>query len=199
MKSAKAVVMVSLLAACGAAYAAPHSISYSQISVNPGTKVTISGQEFVAAQVGVRQFTLDKRYAVRWLVPSEPFGFAASLQADHNPDPLDSPNATIDGFPAQIEVTDSRTYLLSGSEIPTPQSSLLVQGQAFAFVRVQVGDTRLTFFATVTQDDQQADITTDIYRGTSQSAYGRYTDPVALIGTAGLDKWVDYIRVIPLN
>jgi hypothetical protein len=199
MKSIKVGTLVSMFAFCGAVQAGPHSVTYSQVSVAPGTKVTIAGNEFVAAQVGIRQFTANNRYAVRWLVPSQPFGFAAALETEHNPAPLENPNATIDGFPAHIEIVDGRSYSLSGAEIPTPSSTLLVQGQAFALVRIQVGDTRLIIYGNLTQIDQQAEITTDIYRGTSQSTYDRYTDLTTLVGPSGLDKWVDYIRVIPLN
>lgn len=199
MRSAITQVLVSLLAFCGAAQAAPHSVTHSKISVAPGTKVMIAGKEYVAAQVGIREFNANKLYAVRWLVPSEPFGFSAVLQTEHNPDPLENPNATIDTFPARIEIVDGRTYSLSGTELPTPQSNLLVQGEAFAFVRIQVGDTRLTIYANVNQIDHEAQFTSDIYRATNHGSYGRYTDPVALVGPSGLDKWVDYVRVIPLN
>jgi len=199
MRSVKAGLLVSLVTVCAAAQAGPHTITHSKISVAPGTKVMIGGTEYVAAQVGIRQFTQNKIYAVRWLVPSEPFGFSAVLQTEHNPDPLESSNAVIDGFPAQIDIVDGRTYSLSGTEIPTPQSNLLVQGEAFAFVRIQVGDTRLTIYANVTQIDHEAAFTSDIYRATNHGSYGRYTDPVALVGQSGLDKWVDYVRIIPLN
>lgn len=197
MRSAKAGVLVSLLAVCGAAQAGPHTITHTKISVAPGTKVMIAGTEYVAAQVGIRQFTQNKLYAVRWLVPSEPFGFAAVLETEHNTDALDNPNATIDGFPAHIDVVDGRRYSLTGSEVPTPQSTLLVEGQAYGLVRIQVGDTRLVLYVSLSQIDHQTQFDTDIYRGTTHGSYGRYTDPVALI--AGLDKWVDYVRVIPLN
>ena len=159
----------------------------------------IAGTEYVTAQVGIREFTQNKLYAVRWLVPSESFGFSAVLQTEHNPDPLENPNAMIDGFPAHIDIIDGRTYSLSGSEIPTPQSTLLVQGEAYAYVRIQIRDTRLIIYANVNQIDHQAEFTSEIYRATNHSSYGRYTDPVTLVGAQGLDKWVDYIRIIPLN
>jgi hypothetical protein len=201
MRSAKAGVLVSLVAVCGAAQAGPHSVTYSQISVAPGTQVTIAGQPFVAAQLPMRQFTVDSRYAVRFLVPREATSglFSASLETEHSTDPLPSTNATIDGFPAQIDIVDGRRYTLSGGDLPTPSSTLLVQGQAYAFIRIKVGDTLVILYASLSQDDHVAELTSDIHRGTSQAAYGRYTDPVTLVGAQGLDKWVDYIRVIPLN
>ena len=194
----RAGTLVSLLAICGAAQAGPHSVTYSQVSVAPGTNVTIADQQFVAVQLGIREFTTDKRYAVRFLTPVQPGGFfAASLETQHSTDPLPNPNAMIDGLPARIEITDGRGYSLMSNGPST--SNLLVQGQAFAIVSIKAGDALLLIYAQLTKQDQDTELVTDIHRATSQAAYGRYTDPISLVGPTGLDKWVDYIRVIPLN
>lgn len=206
MKAFQILTLVTSVAFCGAAYAAPHSLTYSQVSVAPGTIVVIGGQQFVAVQVPMRQFTTDKRYAVRFLSPLESspgigdFVFASLITA-HSDDLLQNSNATIDTFPARIEVSDGRSYSIETDFQVFPSTNrLLVQGNALASVQVKVGDALLTFFATLSQTDQDVVLGPGEYRGTGAATYGKYLDPVGLVGQAnGLDKWIDYIRVIPLN
>jgi hypothetical protein len=77
---------------------------------------------------------------------------------------------------------------------------LQVEGTASATVQVKIGDTLLIFIGYLTQTDQDVDLGPDKYSGTPAATYGKYVDPVGLIGQAnGMDKWIDYIRVIPLN
>lgn len=199
----------ALLLVAAAASAAPHTITHSPISVAPGTNVSIGGTNFVLIQVPVRQFTVDKRYAVRFLTPAEVdpltqetvvFGF---VDAEHNTDALTDQNATVDGFDASITVRDSRRYgVQSDVDFQTQQltNRLKVHADALAIVRVKLGDTVLTFFADLSKLDQDADLGAGSFNGSAQSAWGRYVDPTGLITQGnGLDKWIDYIRIIPLN
>jgi hypothetical protein len=178
--------------------------------VAPGTVVTINGESYVAVQVPARQFTLDKRYAVRFLTPltseDEMDFINAHLSTVHSTDALPAQNATIDGLPAQISVTDGRTYaVVSGvdylAEPPTVANRLEVDSYATATVQIKAGDTLMTLTAYLIKEDQNVALPeNDQYRGTAVAAYGKYTDPVALLGQgSGLDKWIDYIRVIALN
>jgi hypothetical protein len=177
------------------------------VSVAPGTKVTIGGQQHVAVQIGVRQFTIDKRYAVRFLthVSNEgPGDFVfATVNTQHSNDPLPNQNATIDGLPAHIEVQDGRSYSITTELDPQtfePTNVLEVTGTALAIVTIKAGDTLIVLTGALSQTDQNATLGQNEYRGTGVATYGKYTDPLTLIGQAsGLDKWVDYIRVIPLN
>ncbi len=200
--------MVALLAACSAAYAqSPHSLTYTQVSVAPGTKVTIQDMEMVAVQVPVRQFTTDKRYAVRFLSPlfsnGEEDFVAADIYTQHSNAPLENANATIDGVPVRIDVLDGRTYgVHTGFDEMTflTTNRLQVQSNATALVSAKLGDTLLTYFCSFYQTDHDVALGPNEYRGTAQAAYGRYTDPDNLTGQAnGLDKCIDYLRIIALN
>lgn len=207
MNAIRTCSLVCLVVFSSAAVAAPHSLTYSQVSVAPGTIVNIGGTQFVAVQVPVREFSTDKRYAVRWLsqltTEGEDSFVFADLITEHSTDPLENPNATIDGLPARIDVSDGRTYSVrTVTDFQTFNLTNRLQIEATATVQVQVkaGDTRMTLFLFLTQTDQDVELGVNEYRGTAQAAYGKYTDPLALIGQAsGLDKWIDYIRVIPLN
>jgi hypothetical protein len=208
MKTAGFAALVALFAFGGAAHAAPpHSVTYSQISVAPGAIVNLAGKQFVAVQVPMRQFTVDKRYAVRFLSQLENTGagnfVTAYLTTSHSTDPLLNPNAMIDTFPARIEVTDGRQYsIATGVDPQTFETTnrLQVTGTAIATVQIKVGDTLAVIVVNLTQTDQDTVLGPNEYRGTGVATYGKYTDPVALLSQAsGLDRWVDYIRIIPLN
>jgi hypothetical protein len=207
MKTMQIGTLVALIGFSTGVQATPHSITYSQVSVAPGTIVNIGGQQFVAVQVPMRQFTIDKRYAVRFLAPlfsdvDGDFVFA-NLSTSHSDDLLQNSNATIDTFPARIEVSDGRAYSIN-TVLDTvtfdTTNRLQVEADAFATVQVKVGDTLVHFFTTLSQTDQDVVLGQNQYRGTGLATYGKYVDPVGLIGQAnGLDKWIDYIRIIPLN
>jgi hypothetical protein len=204
MKTIQLGSLVTLVLLCGAAYAVPpHSLTYSQVSVAPGTQVTIGGEQFIAVQVPMRQFTVDSHYAVRFLTPMGQDGSVfAFLTTTHSTDPLPSTNATIDGFPALIQVIDGRTYSISTELDPNtfePTNMFRAVAGATVTVQIKVGDTLLSFFDGLNKTDHEVDLGLNEYRATGQAAYGKYLDPVALMGAQGLDKWVDYIRVIPLN
>jgi hypothetical protein len=204
MKAVQISTLVMLGMVCGTVYAQPpHAVTYSQVSVAPGTQVTINGEQYVAVQVPVRQFTVDSRYAVRFLEPVQPDGSVfAFLSTQHSTDPLPSTNATIDGFPALIQVNDGRTYAIVTTTDPITFENtnvLRVSGTATVTVQVKLGDTLLSGFESLSKIDHEADLGPNEYRGTAQAAYGKYTDPLSLLGVNGLDKWVDYIRIIPLN
>jgi hypothetical protein len=207
MKTVQIGTLVALIGFCTAAHATPHSLTYSQVSVAPGTIVNIGGQQFVAVQVPMRQFTTDKRYAVRFLssLLSDVDGdfVFANLSTQHSDDLLQNSNATIDTFPARIEVSDGRTYSINtvfDTLTFDTTNRLQVEGNAITTVQVKVGDTLVQFFTVLSQTDQDVDLGQNQYRGTGLATYGKYVDPVGLISQAnGLDKWIDYIRIIPLN
>ncbi len=212
MKVIKEVIRTGILAAvlalCGTAYAqSPHGLTYTQVSVAPGTKVTIQGMEMVSVQVPVRQFTMDKRYAVRFLAPlfsnGEEEFVAADIYTQHSNAPLENANATIDGVPVRIDVLDGRTYgVHTGIDELTflTTNRLQVESNATALVTAKLGDTLLTYYCSFYQTDHDVALGLNEYRGTAQAAYGRYTDPVNLISQAnGLDKCIDYLRIIALN
>ena len=202
MRAVRASTFVALIVS-GAAAHAQHSLTYSQISVAPGAVVTISGQQFVAVQVPMRQFTADSRYAVRFLTPRGDDGEVfAILTTQHSSAALSSPNATIDGFPALIQVNDGRNYAITTEiDFVTFETTNVFRavGTASTIVQVKVGDTLVSFYDSLENTDHEVDLGQNEYRATSQAAYGKYTDPLALLGPQGLDKWIDYIRIIPLN
>ena len=202
MRAVRTGIFVAFVAICGAAEA-QHSLTYSQISVNPGTIVTIAGQQFVAVQVPMRQFSVDSRYAVRFLSPVGQDGDVfAFLITQHSSAALPSTNATIDGFPALIQVSDGRNYAITTEiDLVTFEVTNVFRaiGSATATVQVKVGDTLVSFFDSLENTDHEVDLGPNEYRATGQALYGKYTDPLPLLGPQGLDKWIDYIRIIPLN
>ena len=181
--------------------APPHSVTYTPTFVAPGTTVTIQGTQFVAVALGIREFTANNRYVVRFLSPLyESQYVSAVVEARHSTDPLPNPNATIDSFPAQIEVSDGRSYAVNTDFDPNTfelTNRLQVTASATLVVQVKVGDTLLIGTVSLTHLDQDDDLGANNYKANTSAKYGKYSDPTGLIN--GLDRWIDYVRVIPIN
>jgi hypothetical protein len=180
--------------------APPHSVTYTPAYAAPGTIVTIQGTDFVVVTIGIKEFTNDNRYFIRFLAPLIESEYVnAVVEARHSTDPLPNSNATISSFPAQIEVSDGRSYSVN----TTFDSSfdltnrLQVIADATLTVQVKVGDTLLIGSVYFTHQDQDDDLGPGEYKAHPKAKYLRYGDPTNLI--TGLDRWVDYIAIVPQN
>jgi hypothetical protein len=103
----------------------------------------------------------------------------------------------IDGFNAEAVVVDGRIYTINNSFPDLTQYNFAVDAQAICTVSVKVRQTLLifsTFFLAVQQPD------TDI--GTRPNAvpfaqWDDYVDPTQQV--RGCDRWLDYIRITPVD
>jgi hypothetical protein len=190
----------ALLAGFGSAMAAPpHSISWTKQSAAIGTVITIAGQEFVIARIPVRDFNGDK-YAITLPVPSQfgqiTFGI---VSVAHITDPIVG-NVTIDGYPAVVTVSDSRTFTITPDYLDPPNNRLGVTSDASVSVQIKLGAGIVILGQNFEGRDPLTLTTpeTDVSIGASVNAapaaeWWKYTDPLTLI--TALDRWIDYVRV----
>jgi hypothetical protein len=205
-------LLVSLaLAVAGVASAAvPHTITHAPKNAAPGTKVTLGGQKFVVARVPVRRVGADKRYEVTFL--AQLFGDAPNqvlfggVTATHVTGALQGSNTTINGFPAIVTVSDSRSYEIVTIFDPQtflPTNEFNAESQASVLVQVQLGnDTLLTFtfhslFKVDDTDSLGAPGPASSYNAIPKATWNKYGDPTALVGF--LNQLIDYINIKALN
>jgi hypothetical protein len=193
--------IVSLTVAClvfgaigEATAAAVHLVTWVPRSAPPGTRVTIAGTPHELTRMPIRDLGGPNRYALSFLAsdPAGSFGFASVLTR-HTTDTIENP-ISIDGFDASVDVSDSRSYLIR-SDGAQNIFSVMAIGQCV--VNIKVGKTLITL-STSLSAEQQPD--TDI--GTTPNAvpfaaWDDYIHPTALVN--GCDRWLDYIRISPLN
>jgi hypothetical protein len=104
----------------------------------------------------------------------------------------------ISGFPAQVEVIDSRSYRL-GSNLVSGNNELTVDGSAALVLQVKVGDALLSFFEGFTAPQQNATVTAQVspFSGSNIALWANYVDPITQV--TALDDWIDYIRILKIN
>ena len=183
----------------GALAAAPHSIDYSRKPRNPGTIINIGGQDFVIVRFPVADFS-GNRYSISYLEPlTNGSLISAGLVTNHVTDPISS-NATIDGFPAQVTVSDQRSYAMT-SDFSTPGTNrFTVYASATAVVTVQIGSMIVTGSVSFATNDPETGMPpeTDVnigdsFSAVSQAEWYKRTDPISRV--IFLDQWVDYITI----
>lgn len=198
------LVSASLLACCamGVQAAPPHSITYAKKAEEPGKVLTINGNKFVIVRLPVRAFSGDK-YAITFPAPlaeGDQFTYAI-LPTYHGTDGF-TQNLTIDGYPAQVEVSDSRVYQLTQDFLEPGTNLFTVSAQATATVTINLGGTVLLLGESVNTKDPigGGELETEVGIGNSfnaasaaESEWWKYTDPTTQVNT--LDYWVDYIRI----
>jgi hypothetical protein len=190
-----------LLGATTANAQSVHSISYSAKRVSPGTIVSLGGRDFVLVRLPMADFGSTDRYIVEFLAdvvtPGAPPTFFANLQTEHSNETLLNP-ILIDGFPANVQVGDSREYQF-GTSFTLPGTSLTVDALVIGIARVKVGGTMITFFGSFATEQQAetAALPNAQYSGSPVAAWNNYVDPISQVAT--LDNWVDYIRILKIN
>jgi hypothetical protein len=181
----------------GHAAAAPiHPMTWVPRSAAPGDTVTIAGQPFELVRLPLRDLGGSNRYFVSFLrLVTEGFFTAfVVLTTTHSNDPIENP-IQIDGFDATVEVTDRRSYNLNSPD--GGNHSFVVFVHVDCVVKVKIGQT-LALISTSFFAEQQP--VTDI--GTIPNAvpfaqWGDYLHPTTLVN--GCDRWLDYIRIRPVN
>lgn len=204
MKTVISSGLAMLLLAAGTAHAqAIHTVSFVHKAVDPGTVRTIGGKDFVLVRLPMADFGSADRYIVEFMAeiydPGPPPSFLANLETEHSNETLVDP-VLIDGFPANIRVSDSREYRF-GTSFNFPGNSLTVNALVFGIVRVKVGGTMITFQQPffVEQQAETAAAPSAPYSGSPSgiAKWSSYVDPTAQV--TALDDWIDYIRILKVN
>jgi hypothetical protein len=199
----KGLIRTSLALCCllcsGAAFAAAHTLSYSKISRPADTVISIGGESHTMVAIPVRTLVSGDKYTIVFPAPTDlagsTFGIVSTI---HNPDAFTA-NMTIDSFPAQVQVSDGLNYILNGDAVSG--YDFIVTGDATVTVSIDLGDTILSLSDTLTAKDPVSHLpfltnaTIPNANAVSSAENSKYVDKTAL--TDGLDKWLDYIRIIP--
>jgi len=190
MNARKLLLLLGLtLAATGTASAAVHSISYSKKTVAVGTVVTFNDTDYTVMRIPFATFdAVPLRYSLT--LPVQTDGGFAFIQTTHTDAAL-STNATVDGIPARIRVTDGRTYTVTGQ--PGVLSQFGVTGNASVIIDFKINKTLVTLTLGIDTDDTSvnAGALTDLR---SKAEWADYKDLTAQI--SALNSLIDYIRII---
>ena len=106
----------------------------------------------------------------------------------------------IDSFPAYVQIFDSLSYSLTGDGLGG--NDFIVYGSITISVSINLGSSVLTITDTLDLSDPDTGLPplTSSSTGASLNAvpnaeWRKYKDPVNLVNE--LDKWIDYVRIIP--
>ena len=190
MNVRKLLVLFGLtLAATGTASAAVHSVSYSKKTVAVGTVVTFNNTDYTIMRIPFATFdAVPLRYSVTLPVQTDA-GFAF-IQTTHTDSALTT-NATVDGIPARIKVSDGRTYTVTGS--PGVATFFSVNGGAVVTIDFKIGTTLVSLTLSIDTDDTNANAGTPTDLRT-KAEWADYKDLTAQI--SALNSLIDYIRII---
>jgi len=189
----------------GSGALAQHSFSYDQRIRSPGTTVTINGAPFKIVTVPVIEVGTEQRYALTYAAQQNSSGFLSGSGASflHQGDIPTNPNfplidLTISGFPAKLSLTDTLTFR-SNSNGAGGRTFRAARNTGFLVVYVDIGDTVVSIL--VLGIGASSSVIHDIDVGpdlnfAQYATWGEYIDDPAIL--AGVDKWIDYIRLVPL-
>jgi hypothetical protein len=196
---AKTIVFLLLALVSGAVSAANvHNITWVRKAVSPGTVVTLGGQDFVLVRMPMKEFSNNNRYVVEYLAPvvdpGPPPAVLTEISTLHSNETITDP-VTVSGYPAQIEVTDGRSYQYHANI--GFEDGLQVDAQVYGIVTIKVGDTLMTLSTLFSAVQQTLTAVATDFSASPYAQWGNYTDPTVLV--TSFDNWLDYVRIIKLN
>jgi hypothetical protein len=185
------------------AAAPPHTITYTKKSAAPGTTIVVSGVEYTIVRLPLEDFNGTK-YAITFPAESDSgVILGENVTTTHNTDPIGA-NTLVDGFPALVTVSDSRSYSLA-TDFFSGNNTFEAQGMAIGIARIQVGsmviDLSAAFFTPdplsnpLAPPETQVDIGTS-YNAVSAAEWWKWTDPVTQVNA--LDNLIDFVRIVAL-
>jgi hypothetical protein len=194
----------SLLALCGvifsgAVFAQDHVLTYTKVARPVDAVVNFAGDPHTMVRIPVREMVSGGRYSIFYPAPTVVGLFTNAVVSTVHSSEAFVPNITIDSFPAQVQVIDGLTYVLSSDGIGG--YDFLVTSGATVLVAIDLGDTIVSISNSLQVKDfvTGLPILTDVNIGPSANAYpyaqyGKYLDRPFLVNA--LDDWIDHIRVI---
>lgn len=193
------VVGVVLLLSANLVMAQAHIVTWNAVSAPVGSTVTLGFVDYVIIRVPVRDFNGDK-YVITFPAPSIPgFGLGGSLTTIHNTGAF-APDLTIDGYGAQVFLTDGFSYSISEDIFSPGTNVFTVSGTTSAGVTIRIGSMDVFLFANYDYNDPLTGTppVTSVNIGASKNAvsaaeWWKYVDQAVPVNA--LDRWVDYIRV----
>lgn len=189
---ALAVLGLSVGVAARAHAAPPHTITWAPQNANPGFSVTIAGQPFVLVRTPVRDLGGSRRFEVEFLAPGTAATLVGILTTLHSKDPLKNP-IQIDGFDANLSVTDGRSYTVMTNFVSPGDFTFTVNAFATCSVSIKAGQTLITVsahLATVQQPETDIGSTPN---AVPDAEWVDYVHPTAQVN--GCNRWADYVRI----
>jgi len=201
MKTTRQATMLLSCLLLGNAVFAQHTLTYDKKSPAVDTVVTIYGQDHVIARMPVTEIASGDRYMIVLAAPTVGGVYASAYVNTTHSSAAFTPNTEIDGYPAQVQVSDGIAYSLTGEMFSG--YDFVASGTATVIVQIKIGETLITVTRTFSAVDKGTGVPplTSANTGSSANAlpvaqWWRYVDQQQVIN--GLDVWIDYIRVMPL-
>lgn len=194
----KSLFALCCLLGSGIVFAQDHILTYVKKSSQPDDVINIAGKAHKVVKMPVTELVSGAQFVVQFPASADFTGFTIGfVSAVHSSDSING-NAVIDGLPAAIQVIDGLNYILSSDGLG--EYDFLVTGNVTVSVSVDIGDTIISITNTLQAESNGLPLLTNAHLGASANAvsaaeWNKYVDQTTLV--AGLDKWIDYIRVLP--